>query len=266
MDISLNGFIEYAKLNRELLDNRKTAIEFVVSLTERALISGNHHVYADPYLIAQLISGAQGACFMHPGDFNESDLEGVVGNPVLDVVEKVPPHLSIALLDALYFHLNKIEGVVPSKVFRFRGLASQKSLHRANSIVKLAEITRTKRVALIGFISDIAKSVIELGAELQVADIALAGAEISSITIQKDALPLIEWADTVIMTGNALKTNTINDLLAASSKLSRHVLVYSMTGSNIAPRYLKYGASIVTSETFPYYWYANSVSTMCVYT
>ena len=113
---------------------------------------------------------------------------------------------------------------------------------------------------------DIIRVILQKGAKLQVADFALAGTEFDGVRIQYDAEPLIESVDTVIMTGNTLKTGTIGKLLDTCKKLSKPVLVYAMTGANIAPWYLNHGASTVTSETFPYYWYAQTPSLMKVYT
>jgi hypothetical protein len=118
---------------------------------------------------------------------------------------------------------------------------------------------------MIGAIVDIIQVVLEKGAELKAADFALAGTELEGIEIEYEAMPLIKWADTIIMTGNTLKTNTLGQLLDISRKLKKRVLIYSMSGANIAPHYLNHGAFVITSEPFPYYWYARMPSIMNVY-
>jgi len=264
-ELSLGYFVKYAQLHFELLDKESTVVEFVVAFSERAIISGDNHLYYDPYFLVQLVSGAQGYCFMHPDDLKLSDLEGVAGKYALDVLPHVPIYIQVALLDAVYYHLNRAERISPTATYEFHGLACQKSLARAQKIVDLTCVTDNSRVVMVGAIADIVREILRRGAKLQIADFSLAGTEIEGIKIQYDGTRMIEWADTVIMTGNTLKTNTLGNLLDISQKLSKRILVYAMTGANIAPRYLDYGVSVVTSESFPYYWYAQTASIMNVY-
>jgi len=262
---SLDYFWKYAQSHSELLDRESITVEFIVAFSERALLSGSDHTYYDPYLLAQLVSGAQGFCFMDPKDLKLSDLDAIAGKYVFELLSYVPHYIKIALLDAVYYHLNLIQKISPSATYEFRGLAAHKSIARARKIVELAGVASNSRVVMIGAIADIVRVILEKKAELQVADFALAGTEIEGVKIKYDAIPLIEWADIIIMTGNTLKTNTLGDLLDISRKLRKHVLVYAMSGANIAPRYLDYGASVVTSEPFPYYWYAQTPNIMNVY-
>lgn len=258
-------FILYAQQKREYINEEDTAVEFVIKFSERARISGNTHTYTDPYILVQLISGAQGACFIEEDEFRPEDIEGIVGTRPLDAIPRVPPCLGIALLDAFYSHINSLEQIQPIEIYEFSGLASEKSIRRAIKLVELAKVQSGSRVALIGVIADIVRAVIDRGGEIRAADLALVGANIHGVPVQKEAAPLVEWADIVIMTGSTLRTNTLYELLQAAKQLPRHVLIYTMSGSNIAPRYLDYGADVVTAETFPYYWYANVVSKMSIY-
>src|SRR5207247_2878738 len=112
----------------QLVDRESTIVEFIVAFTERALISGSNHTYYNPYLLTQLASGAQGFCFMDPDDLKLSDLDGIVGKYALDILSHVPDYIKVALLDAIYYHLNLAQKIHPSTTYEFDGLASQKSI------------------------------------------------------------------------------------------------------------------------------------------
>lgn len=249
------------------LNKADLIVEFIVAFCERAILAGNDHKYYDPYLMIQLVSGAQGYCFMDPADFKESELDGIAGHSIVELLKSdtIPLYIKVALMDAAYYHLNQINGNSPKEIFSFQGTGSQKSISRASKIVELSGVEKGSNLVLIGAIADIIKIVKQKGGRIQVADFALAGTTVEQIEIVYDCHPLLDSADIVIITGNALKTNTMSDLLSKCQQLSKRVLVYSMSGANVAPMYLDYGASVVTSETFPYYWYANTISFMSVY-
>lgn len=262
---NLEYFISYAQNYKSILNGPQYAVEAIIAIYERAILYGDDHLYTDPYLLVQLASGAQGACFLHLEDWNTNDLEMIAGQPVLDVISNYPRHIQVALLDALYYHINLMENIVPTGELQFEGTGSEKSLQRAKKLIELISIQNGSKVAIVGLIVDILRMALDKNAKVRVADLAESGKTICGIDIEYDAVPLLDWADTVIMTGNTLKTNTSEQLFKLAAKNSINVLVYSMTGHNIAPRYLGCGANVVTCETFPYYWYANTPSKMQIY-
>lgn len=264
-ELNVDYFVGHAQKYSNFFSESKYSVEALIAIYERAILYGDEHLYTDPYLIVQLSSGAQGACFLHLEDWNTAEFDMIAGRPVLEIVSNTPIHIKVALLDALYHHINIIEGINPSAEYQFQGTGSEKSLLRAQKLIELANIERGNKVAIVGLIVDILKMALEKGAQVKVADLAEAGKRVCGLLIEQNAMPLVKWADTAIITGNTLKTNTLNQILKIARDNSVNVLVYSMTGHNISPRYLNYGANIVTSESFPYYWYANTSSTMCIY-
>lgn len=263
---TFRGFVEFAQENKELIEEQDSVVEFIVHLSERAILSGDDHLYYDPYLIVQLVSGVRGACFLHPGDVREIDFDRCVGKPVLEVVETVPLPIGIALLDAYYSLLNQRLGVTPKNIYTFNGMGADKSLKRAQKIVELAKIKKDSKVLLIGVISDIVREILNLNAQVKLADFLLSGTKVHGIEVAYDAIPFLDWADIIIMTGNVLKTETLQDLLKQISNRNKKLIVYALTGGHIAPYYREYGASVVTVEKFPFYWYANLASTIEIYT
>ena len=101
-ELSVEYFLEYAQRAFGSLDKSSTIVEFIVALSERAILSGSNHVYYDPYLLVQLVSGAQGACFMDPEDLQLTDLDNIPGKCAFDLVLHVPTYIQ------LYFRQFKI--------------------------------------------------------------------------------------------------------------------------------------------------------------
>lgn len=262
---SFRGFVEFARKNSNLVSEADSVVEFIVLLSERAILSGDDHVYYDPYLVVQLVSGARGACFLHPGDIKETDFDLCIGKSVLDVVEIAPLPLGIALLDAYFSLLNPKLGITPKHVYTINGLGAEKSQKRARTIVQLAEIKKETKILMIGVISDIVREILSLNAQVKLADFLLAGTKIHGVDVMSNAEPFLGWADTIIMTGNVLKTETLENLIGQIKRLNKKLIVYAMTGAHLAPYYIGLGAEAVTAEVFPYYWYAHIPSMMEIY-
>jgi hypothetical protein len=261
---SVEYFAALALSRRSEFENAGTVVEFATAFVERAVLHGDNHLYADPYVLVQLASGAQGACFLHGSDLRFTDLDLLPGRQAWDVLSGAAPYLRIALLDAIYCQLNEHDGIRAGAEVEFRGTGSEKSRQRARKIVELCCVAPGMRIALVGLIVDIARQVREAGGELKVADLAEAGTEVLDVVVELDAEPLVRWADAVIMTGNTLKTETLGRLLGAIDREKR-VVVYAMTGHHVAARYVDSGVDVVTAEGFPYYWYAATPSTMRIY-
>lgn len=263
--ISLPHIKEYAVTHSRIFKTSEFSVEFIDIIIERAILSGNYLVYKDPFILVQLESGARGACFLHPGDVSENDLEGIVGRSIFELFENVKQPIEIALLDAFFEMLNAKEHVNPQSILELNGLAYQKSQKRAQGIIELAGVREHQKLLFIGVIADLVEAAIQKEAEIKLADLALSGSNVHGLYVEYDAIPMLTWADNVIMTGNTLKTSTIVGLLAAIQENQTPLLIYALTGANIAPRYLDYGAKIVTCEKFPYYWYSNLESSILVY-
>jgi hypothetical protein len=264
--LHISSFEESAYHYKHLIDTKLTIVDSLITFYDRTVHFGDVNLHVSyTYLLAQLISGAQGACFVHLEDLNKSDLDGIVGKPVLDVIPFVPNYIKVVLLDALYSHINEVEGINPSYEYQLRGTASKKSSARAKKLIKLLGVTKGCKLAIIGLVANIARIALEKGAEVRIADLAEAGTKVLNLAVEYDAIPLIEWADIAIITGNTLKTNTLGQLVSMAAKHSTKVMIYAMTGHNIAPRYLNHGAELVVTEVFPYYSFANTTSIMRIY-
>jgi len=263
--LTIEYFEAMAKTYKNKLNIRSTVIDMISVFVPHCKAAGTSQEIIAPYLQAQIASGAQGACFLHREDIQLDDLKGFVGMPVLDVVPKASHCVKIALIDAIYGEINKIEKIHPVDTFEFSGTYSEKSLDRARKIIELTEIRHSDKVAIVGVVHDIVKEVIEIGADVRLSDFGQMGTNILGIPISNNSTALVEWADIAIVTGNILKTRTVWNILSTAQRYSTKLTLFSMTGSNIAPRYLRYGANVVTVEEFPYYWFSGIKSQMKIY-
>jgi hypothetical protein len=263
---SIEEFYEHALARRASFAKGDDLLEAFICVFERARVSAHGHIYTDPYVFIQLSAGSRGACFAYPDEVDISDSELIIGQPVWDVFEQAPDYIKVAILDAIYVILNNdCPRLRPDVRKYFRGTAAEKSSQRAESIVNLIAVEPGMRLCMIGVIEDIVCASLESGAEVALFDHLLAGETFMGREIGRDAGSSLDSADYVLVTGNALKTRTMDDILQRSAASGIPTTVYAMSGANLAPHYLSLGVESVTCETFPYYWYSGLESVMDVY-
>ncbi len=262
---SIEAFYAHAILQRRLFEEGDDLLEAFICIFERAKVSIEGHLYTDPYVFAQLSGGSRGACFAHPDEVNVTDSDSLIGHSVWDIFDQAPDYIKVALLDAVYAVVNDDLKLRPHTRKCLNGTASAKSAQRAEFIANLLKIEKGMRLCIIGVIEDIVCAALKLGAEVELFDFFLAGQTFLGQEIGRHVGPSLESADCVLVTGNAIKTRTMDDILQRCAAGGIPATVYAMSGANLAPHYLSVGADIVTCETFPYYWYSGLESNIYVY-
>ena len=249
-DLTLVAF-EY----REILAADTIAIECITTISERNRISGNATVYQDPYFVVQLAGGSRGSCFGFPNDV-EFDVDRYVGGTAFEALDDdAPDYLIVALLDAIYGEINRIEGLQPSRSISYGGTAAENGALQARVLADLAHVEQGTKVALVGVVEDVVRELLERGAQPYLADLHLTGRTCLGLTINEDASTIIKESSALIMTGNTLKTHTIDALLTLANSRGVRTVVFAMSGAAAAPRYIPLGADAVTTEAFPFFWY-----------
>lgn len=240
-------------------------LETATFFDESSLLSETNRYYNEGHILLQLSSGHSGSCFCPVREFDTTYLKGVVG----ELITQIPPinarWLEIAYVDALYGIANEVDGIVPQQSYSFDGLARQKSRNRAQLLIRTADIREGERVLLVGAVFDIARAAQDLGAIVSVADFGFVGHRIGDIEVHADALGHVAWADVILITGNALYTDTLHDIVSLARLNGKRTVVYAQTAPNIAARYIGHGVDGVLTEEFPYYWYSNMVSRINIY-
>lgn len=265
MDITVETLTELAT---PALHNvaSNVAVEFFLEARELARLSSGTHIYDDPYLIVQLTDGNQGYAFAHPNEIELSAVAEMVGRPVREIIlDKLPNYLRVALLDAIAPTIFPVPPP-PTTVLHLSGTARIKSAVRAQNIVRLLDPTSTTKVGVIGAIEDIVLSILQSNGSIRIADLHLKGQEICGIRVEADFLDVLSWCDAVLVTGNTLKTDTLSQVCSYIRARRLHSVAYCMTGHNIFPAIAEdLPFRWITAETFPFYWFAGSSSSVKIY-
>lgn len=247
-----------------VLDQADLEIDLLGMFPHCARSPYRNQIICSPYIHVQLASGAKGICFF----YEERDIASAfqfVGINAGSVIDKVGLEVQIALVDAIFQHINRDKNLHPHKVVEFQGRISEKALNRACYIASLVQAAKGDRVGIVGCVEPMIKLLVDAGSEIRIADIHSPYQAICGIQIERDAMPIVDWATKLIVTGSALWMQTMGQILNRASTRSIFTVVFAMTGHNIAPHYLNYGANIVVSEHFPFYWFANTISKLEVY-
>lgn len=263
-DLLFEALKQYAIDNSRRLETNGLQIDFL-GIFPHALLSPNRsQIFIGPFVLVQLAAGTEGVCFPE-GELDIASSFQFVGDTAISVLDKAPLEVQIALIDAVFGYLNRYEEYTPNEVIEFLGHPDEKALKRAYYIASLISATEKDKVGVIGCIEPMIQALLETGSDIRIADLHSIHPFICGIPVEKDALAIVDWADKLIVTGGALWTETLGLILSRSYSRRVLTLVYAMTGHNIAPRYLKYGADIVTVEYFPFYWFVNTTSKLEVY-
>lgn len=243
--------------SRWYLDPQELRIDLIGSFPH-CVVSGNaNQTFCGSYIHTQLASDSQGICFVYnPVDI--SPFHHLVGSSAIAALEQVEHELDIALVDAIYGLINRKKNIQPNRIIRFHGGPKKKAIDRAKYIVSLARPTSRDRVAVVGCVEPMIESLSESGAAIRIADLHTSEQTVCGIAVEKDAIPLLYWANKVILSGNTLWTRTLSRILEEVRNQKIFAIIYAMTGHHIAPRYINFGASVVVAEAFPYYWYINT--------
>lgn len=240
-------------------------VEFALEAHELARLSGGSQLYDDPYLIIQLSDGSQGYAFAHPKEVNISLASEAIGARVCDLeLRQFTGYIRTALLDAVAPLCLPMP--VPDQTIRLRGTAASKSSHRAKELVRLMSTQSGSRVGIVGGIEDIIRSVADLGCSIRVADFHLSGSSIGGVVAEDNYTAVLEWCDVALVTGNTVKTDTLDQVTRILRRRQIPAVAYCMTGHNLLPALLsELPFEWMVADSFPFYWFAGVESIMRVY-
>lgn len=254
-------FFEEAVLDSGLAAVSGDVVDMVSLVIPYCKAAGTGQEITAPYLEVQLASGMRGACFMHRGDVKVEDLAGLVGARAVAGLKDAPHVARVALVDALSGHLPGVVGASTSTVC-LTGTYAEKSLARARTLVAAMGVHASMRVGIIGAVHDIVRACIEEGAMVKVSDIGQAGTSLLDVPIVADFQSVLAESDIAFVTGNVIKTGTLQDVLTTARAHGVRLAFFAMTGANFAARYLEVGAELVSTERAPYYWYSGVPSVL----
>ncbi|GGK73683.1 hypothetical protein [Mangrovihabitans endophyticus] len=206
----------------------------------------------------------QGCSFVAQ-DILDKDLQWLVGKHY-SVARQASLPVRIAVADALCAHPSR--SITPDAEELLDGSPEEKALWRARIVAReTAAALRSAQpisnrddgsVALVGVSALIADELLHLSRRVEAFDLyrPLVNSRLRNGILIRHGSKLLESLHTfsaVVVTGMALSTNTLQQILINAGAARVPVVVYAQTGANIAPWYVRWGAQTVIAEPLPFY-------------
>ncbi|MFZ2205531.1 MAG: DUF364 domain-containing protein [Candidatus Magasanikiibacteriota bacterium] len=261
MDISLENIRNWV-INKSIR-NKSNGVVIINGLWRiRCLFQPTKHERFFNYhiLVAQTLG--QGACYYEKPELSDKILESMIGQEYKGYPTG-NENIDIALLDSLAISFNS----VPDFSIELPGLRSHKALTRADIIVdealRISNNIRNKKnrkvkVCIIGVVSLIVEKLLQSGFIVSACDREknLIGKKLFNKVIVESAtksLDIISNSDIAIITGMALSTGTLSELVSVARKNKTKIILFAQTGAGFAPFYIRNNIDSVVSEPFPFY-------------
>lgn len=171
-------------------------------------------------------------------------------------------NLAIAVLDSAYSVL-KSDPYINSFL---QGNSEIKA--NARSTVILNELLNVSygikpsqvRLAVVGAMGNIIEKTSNIGWKIYATDLDpdVIGQNFNNIKVEdggEKTLLRVSQSNIALVTGMALATNTLENILKTAKENNVKVVIYAQTGSSFAYEYLKFGAESVISESYPFYMF-----------
>lgn len=191
-----------------------------------------------------------------------------IGKHILDFnVDELRRDLSIAILDSGFSCLknNSSERIILTGSPNIKGKIRGKII--CEEIKKILGKDHIK-IGLLGSAGSIIKEISERDWSCRATDMCpdIVGKKQSGIIVENylNNSEILEESDAVIVTGMAISTNTLGNIINEKNRKKKVMLVYAETGSNFASEYIKLGVDVVVAEPFPFYIF-NLPSKLLIY-
>ncbi len=231
-------------------------VELMLQASEVARYGSQGYTYHDGYLLLQLTDGTQGYAWTGNDEVDVPRCSPFIGQ-ASDQIDfaAVPDYFLVALIDAL---APACFGVPrPYRTVVLAGNTRDKSRARAECLRNLLPITATTRVGILGAMEDVIRAVGESTDDVRIADLACPGDTVSGRSVESEFLEILSWCDAAIVTGNTLKTHTLEEVSAVIRDREIPAVAYCITGHNLLPAVMdRLPFWFVTTEDFPFYWYS----------
>lgn len=197
---------------------------------------------------------AQGSCYTYEDVKLNKELMGKDARQVKPKYRSV----KIALLDALY---GGIERQI-SETYYLNGSAKEKATPRAEIVCKevarLLDSLENRKVVNVGVVGEFVPCLLrKKGMKVYCTDMdpQLVGTTIHGIEVEgpDKTIPRVKESDIAVFTGMTIATNTLGDIIQASSDSGTKIVVFAETGANFGEAFCRLGVDTVVGEPFPFY-------------
>lgn len=209
--------------------------------------------YVDRVVLVQ--ARGSGFCTCYEDD-PQINLEWV-GHDIREL-EILNRSLRIAILDAAFHNFvgNPTYSVV------LKGSSDKKAVGRASIIAhevgRLNNLSSSKtKVLVIGAVGNIIAELSKFGFEVYASDFdkSLIGKTVEGVLIENGLQTplLLRKVDIALITGMAINTNTLDEILSICNEKKILTVMFAQTGANFASEYIEHGINTVVAESFPNY-------------
>ena len=208
--------------------------------------------YYDDLIVVATPTGT-GAAFCPHRDASR-DMENLLGQ---DCRLMTAEHLcmQVAALDAAYGSINP--SVVATLALEGTGSSARRGDLRASLIANEVDRIGAESVVMVGAVGSVLQELSTRGMRVVAVDMdpAVVGQRLGGVHVSdaRDGPTFVERSDAAVITGMALTTETLDDLLEVAVRSQTSVIMFCQTGSNFAPELLRAGVSAVVTERFPFY-------------
>jgi hypothetical protein len=246
-------------------DREEMVIDLVGAFPHSVRSSSGTQIFSAPYIQIELASGAQGICFVYGEQVDTTSLVQLVGADARQILESVPYKVQVALTDALFAHVSLNKNSLSVETVDFDGNQRFKGRVRAQCLAAAVDAQNEDRVGVIGCVESVIQELQKTAGSIRLSDLHTTSDSICNIVVERECTSILQWATSLLVTGNVLATHSLGLILQATRERNIHTVFYAMTGANIAPHYLDYGAEVVICERFPFYFFSNTSSRLEIY-
>lgn len=209
------------------------------------------------YEVLSVQTAEQGCCYAAaPGAPIPEGFLGADGRTLVGL----PRDLDIALLDAMYGSLAPHDA--GSHLCRLNGAPDVKARRRAQIVAhEVAELVGARsgaRVVNVGAVGAILAALREAGCRATASDFdpEVVGTVMGGVPVHPGTttLDLVATSDVAVVTGMALATGTLDDIVDVARACRTRVVMFAETGAHFGRWYCdRLGVDAVVSEHFPFY-------------
>jgi len=173
--------------------------------------------------------------------------------------------INIALLDSIYGSLVQQK---PTSSYILDDSPAKKSVKRANIIVsEIAKIItqlqdiEEPHITVVGSVGSILYELSQHSDWIIHAtdlDPSVVGEKFSGIVVDdgyKMTLSHLRNSHVALVTGMALTTNTLENIIKTAQECNVKIIMFTQTGGNFYEEYLRLGVEVIVSEVFPFYMF-----------
>jgi hypothetical protein len=217
------------------------------------------------FLVAQTVG--QGSCYC------DSELvidDSLIGRDAREVIAERDCY-SIAVLDSLYASIPK----KPHSVHELRGNSIEKTAMRNEILMNEIEAVlgsvkaKKPRILNVGVLGNLIKGLADKGYSVRATDLEaeIVGTSVHGTHVEHGSKTFhhIADSDVAVITGMALTTDAMGDIIEICRKYGTKIVIFAETGANFGEEYCAtLGVDAVVSEIFPFYIF-QGVSTIEIY-